>query len=112
MIGMIVMGAMRQTRKGQRWALPVSCAAAAGTTARGTVAPRTASGTCPASAATSVASAFVAPQGRANEEWNDDGGAKDERSEQGRQVARRPRRSGPPRQEATRPSRKNWGNRH
>lgn len=51
-------------------AITVSCAAAAGTTARVTAAPRPAAGTSPATATGTSASAFVAPQDRANEEWN------------------------------------------
>ena len=45
-------------------AITVCCAAAAGTTTRGTAAPRTATGTIPATATTTTASASVAPQHR------------------------------------------------
>ena len=47
-------------------AATVSCAAAAGTATRAAAAPRTAAGAGLATAAGSAASAFVAPQDRAN----------------------------------------------
>ena len=67
MIGMVVMVAMRQTHKDQLRAGAVSCAAAAGSTTRGTVALRAATGSSPAAATATAASASAATGCRRNE---------------------------------------------